>query len=81
MKESLIRDSIIIGMNNEKLKQRFLQESCSKYITAEHIVESCKMKQISREQNAEITRKTNIEYAKTAFKNKEYMKVYKKKVY
>ena len=35
-------------MNDETLRQRFLQESYSTQITAEHIVESCKMKQISR---------------------------------
>ena len=61
MKESLIRDNIIIGMNDETLRQRFLQESCSKELTAEQIVESCKMKQISRQQNEEITRKPTIE--------------------
>ena len=59
----------------------FLQESCSKEIMAEHIVESCKMKHISREQNEEITRKPNIEYVKTDFKKKEYTKEYKKRYY
>ena len=83
MKESFIKDKIIINgnvvtsINNETL--RFLQESCSKEITAEHIVESCKMKKISREQNEEITRKPNIEYVKTDFKKKEYTKEYKKR--
>ena len=60
MKESLIKDKIIIGIYDETLRQRFLQESCSKEITAEHIVDACNMKQISREQNEEINRKTNI---------------------
>ena len=38
------------------------------------------MRQITREHNEEITRKPNIEYVKTDFKNKEYMKEYKKKI-
>ena len=74
MKESLIRDTLLIGINDETLRQRFLQESCSKEITADHIVESCKMKHISREQNEEITIKPNIEYEKTDFNKKEYTK-------
>ena len=81
MKESLIRDKIIIGMNDETLRQRFLQESCSKELTAEQIVESCKMKQISRQQNEEITRNPTIEYVKTDFKKKEYKKEFKNKDY
>ena len=39
------------------------------------------MKQIAREQIEETTRKPNIEYVKTDFKKKEYMKEYKKKDY
>ena len=62
MKESPIRDNIIISMKDETLRDRFLQESFSTEIMSEHIVDVCKMKQISREQNEEITRKPNIEY-------------------
>ena len=39
------------------------------------------MKQIAREQIEETTRKPNIEYVKTDFKKKEYMKEYKKQDY
>ena len=68
-------------MNDETLRQRFLQESCSKELTAEQIVESCKMKQISRQQNEEIARKPTIEYLKTDIKQKEYKKEFKNKDY
>ena len=44
LKDSLITDRIIIGMIDNNLRQRFLQEVKGKEITAEEVVQATKIK-------------------------------------
>ena len=64
LKDSLIKDRIIIGMIDNNLHQRFLQEVKGKEITAEEVVQATKIKETSNNQMQKINNKEyeNIDY-------------------
>ena len=50
LRDSLIRDRIIIGMKDDGLRQRFLQENSGKEIALNKVVNAIKVKETSKEQ-------------------------------
>ena len=63
LKDSLIKDRIIIGMKDTALRRRFLQDTSEKEVTSDKLVQAIKIKEISQDQMEVITHKEeNINY-------------------
>ena len=79
LKDSLIKDRLIIGMTDENIRQRFLQEAAQYELTAEKIVETVKIKETSILQVKAINHdaKESIDYIKD--KTRKYKKFENKK--
>ena len=78
---SLIKDRMIIGMKDDALRQRFLQESTDRELSAEKVVEATKIKEISKTQMQHIkhrsTEDVNFVHTKNIEKQHKYSNNYK----
>ena len=71
MQDSLIKDRLIIGMKDEGLRQRLLQESAGSEITAERVIESARTKELGSNQSREIR---GLDYENVDFFQKDRYK-------
>ena len=78
---SLIKDRMIIGMKDDTLRQRFLQESTDRELSAEKVVEAIQIKEISKTQmqhiNHRSTEDVNFVHTTKIQKQQKYSNNYK----
>ena len=67
-----IKDRLIIGMKDDMLRQRLLQEATGKELTAERLIEFARTKEIGNNQSEEIRGKENIDYVQNDYKKNKF---------